>query len=78
MRCPYAGEALRGLTEDGLEHHHSVGPKKKKKGKWLEQTIQDTMASMSEDLYDTDDDEAPRVLGIKLPPRAKPQVGASI
>jgi len=27
------------------------------------------MVSMSEDLYDTDDEEPPRLLGIKLPPR---------
>ena len=44
-----------------LEEHRKSGPRTKVKGKWLEQTIAETMVSMSEDLYDTDDDndEAP-------------------
>ena len=42
-----------------LEEHRKSGPRTKAKGKWLEQTIAETMVSMSEDLYDTDDDEAP-------------------
>ena len=55
-----AGSALKGLTEDDmLEEHRKSGPRTKAKGKWLEQTIAETMVSMSEDLYDTDDDEAP-------------------
>ena len=55
-----AGAALKGLTEDDmLEEHRKSGPRTKAKGKWLEQTIAETMVSMSEDLYDTDDDEAP-------------------
>ncbi len=54
------GAALKGLTEDDmLEEHRKSGPRTKVKGKWLEQTIAETMVSMSEDLYDTDDDEAP-------------------
>ena len=42
-----------------LEEHRKSGPRTKAKGKWLEQTIAETMVSMSEDLYDTEDDEAP-------------------
>ena len=42
-----------------LEEHRKSGPRTKAKGKWLEQTIAETMVSMSEDLYDTDDNEAP-------------------
>ena len=60
VRVPRAGAALKGLTEDDmLEEHRKSGPRTKAKGKWLEQTIAETMVSMSEDLYDTDDDEAP-------------------
>jgi len=58
--CLRAGSALKGLTEDDmLEEHRKSGPRTKAKGKWLEQTIAETMVSMSEDLYDTEDDEAP-------------------
>ena len=44
-----------------LEEHRKSGPRTKSKGKWLEQTIAETMVSMSEDLYsdDDDDDDAP-------------------
>lgn len=49
-----AGIALQALREeeDLLEHHHSKAGRAKEKGRWLQETLRESMTSMNEELGD--------------------------
>ncbi len=63
LNLPRAGLALKQLTDnEGVPHHASIrSNKRREKGKWLAETVKETMTSisMNEDLYDSDDEMPP-------------------
>jgi hypothetical protein len=61
--CCSTGLALKQLTDnEGRPYHANIRHnKRREKGRWLAETVKETMTSisMNEDLYDSDDDTPP-------------------